>query len=965
MLRNAEPPSLNRRDFQQKTLNKTTAAGMYQFKASCGEDTLASDWSALRVVNMNGLFGKFVRVTVLFLAAIAPVLAQARTGEIRIQVKDPSGAPMQASGKLQSLVTGAARPFETDSQGAYVFGNLELGRYRLEVVKDGFVRDTSVIDILSESPISRSVTLSLGAASTRVEVITATPLPGVDLFVDEVPSAVQAATRQDLENSGALDLSDFLNRRLSGVHVNEIQDNPFQPDVNYRGYTASPLLGTPQGLSVYMDGVRLNQPFGDVVSWDLIPKVAISEITLMPGSNPVFGLNTLGGALAIQSKSGESKRNGSLQLSGGSFGRGAAEFEGGGLTTRNLNWFLAGNTFFENGWRVSSPSDVRQFFGKIGWQRSSTTLGLTVAYANNSLTGNGLQEQRFVVRDFASIYTKPDTTLNRSPFVNLSWRHAVNTSVTASGSVYYRFIRTNTLNGDLNENSLDQSVYQPSAADIRALTAAGYTGFPTSGATAVNTPFPFWRCIAQALQGDEPGEKCNGMLNRTHSEQNNYGASGQVTWFRSANGHRNQLTAGAGWDGNGVSFQQSSQLGYLNPDRSISGVPAFGDGVTGGNVDGVPFDTRVDLRGAIRTGSVYATDILSLGSSVNLTLSGRYNRNTIHNSDRVTPGGGAGSLDGDNVFGRFNPAVGLTFNPASSLNAYASYSEGSRAPTSIELGCADPNQPCKLPNALAGDPPLNQVVTRTLEAGLRSEQEHNLNWNVGWFRAENRNDILFVASTQTGFGYFKNFGKTRRQGAEIDLRGKIWRMTLGGGYTFLDATYQSPETVNGSGNSTNDDAAGGAPGFDGTMQISPGNHIPLMPKHSLKTYAVFQPSKKLSIDLDIVAVSTSFARGNENNLHQSDGKYYLGPGTSPGYGVANIGARYQIHSRFETFVQINNVMNHHYYTAAQLGPTGLTDQGTFVARPLPAVNGEFPIVHATFYAPGPPIGAWAGFRVKF
>ena len=87
-----------------------------------------------------------------------------------------------------------------------------------------------------------------------------------------------------------------------------MQGNPFQPDVNYRGYTASPLLGTPQGLSVYMDGVRLNQPFGDVVSWDLIPRLAICHRSpLMPGSNPLFGLNTLGGALAMQTKDGRTQ----------------------------------------------------------------------------------------------------------------------------------------------------------------------------------------------------------------------------------------------------------------------------------------------------------------------------------------------------------------------------------------------------------------------------------------------------------------------------------------------------------------------------------------------------------------------------------------------------------------------------------------------------------------------------------
>ena len=318
-----------------------------------------------------------------------------------------------------------------------------------------------------------------------------------------------------------MDLSDFLNKRLSGVHVNEMQGNPYQPDINYRGYTASPLLGTPQGVSVYMDGVRLNQPFGDVVSWDLIPRIAISEVSLMPGSNPLFGLNTLGGAISLQTKDGRGGNHTELNLSGGSFGRKVAEFEHGGSNSKGLSWYLAGNLFFEDGWRQDSPSNVRQIFGRLGWQNADTSLGLTVSYANNSLIGNGLQEQRLLARDYSSVYTLPDITANLSPAFNFMARQRVG-KVSFSGNIYQRYIRTNTLNGDVNDNSLDQSVYQPSAADINALRAAGYTGFPASGATAANTPFPFWRCIAQALLRDEPGEKCNGLLNRTHTRPAQY-----------------------------------------------------------------------------------------------------------------------------------------------------------------------------------------------------------------------------------------------------------------------------------------------------------------------------------------------------------------------------------------------------------------------------------------------------------
>ena len=251
-------------------------------------------------------------------------------------------------------------------------------------------------------------------------VIEAAPLPGVGLPIEKVPAPVQTATSDEIEHSNALDLSSFLTRRFNAVFANEIQNNPFQPDINYRGYTASPLLGTPQGLSVYMDGVRLNQPFGDVVSWDLIPRLAISTTTVMPGSNPLFGLNTLGGALAIQTKNGATAPGTSVQAIYGSDVRRSIEFEHGGRKASGLNWYVAGNLFKEDGWRDDSPSDVRQIFGKVGWQRSASEFFVSVGHANNSLNGNGLQEVGFLDRDYSSVYTKPDTTENRSTFFNVT-----------------------------------------------------------------------------------------------------------------------------------------------------------------------------------------------------------------------------------------------------------------------------------------------------------------------------------------------------------------------------------------------------------------------------------------------------------------------------------------------------------------------------------------------------------------
>jgi outer membrane receptor protein involved in Fe transport len=799
-----------------------------------------------------------------------------------------------------------------------------------------------------------------------VTVIGTTALPGVELPAIQVPSPVQTATDRDIDQSGALELSDFLNRRMNGVYVNEVQNNPFQADVNYRGYTASPLLGTPQGLSVYMDGVRLNQPFGEVVSWDLIPRIAIASTTLMPGSNPLFGLNTLGGALSLQTKDGRKSRGTRLEATYGSDVRRSLEFEHGGRTAASrFHWYLAGTLFGEDGWRDDSPSDVRQIFGKAGWQRDRADVTVSVAHADNSLSGNGVQEYRLLDRDYGSIYTKPDITDNRSTLLNVSAQHRLRPGVSLLANAYYRDIRTNSVNGDINEESLDQALYQPDAAERAALAAAGYGAIPATGLDAGNTPFPSLRCIANALLNDEPSEKCNGLINQSRTAQQNGGATGQVTHRRALGAGENVFTVGAGFDRSSVGLTQFTELGYLNPDRSVTGVGAFGDGgLTGGEADGEPYDTRVDLDGHVTTWSVYLTDTLPIGSRAHVTLSGRYNRSSIRNRDRIEPGGGPGSLDGDHVFARFNPAAGVTFDVSRAVNVYAGYSEGSRAATSIELGCADPEEPCKLPNAMAGDPPLSQVVARTAEGGIRGTHKR-LAWYAGAFRAENRDDILFVTSDQTGFGYFKNFGKTRRQGLETGARSQVGRVTFGVGYTLLDATFESEETVNGESNSTNDAARDGEPGLEGLIEIEPGDRLPFIPRHLLKIFGEVQITRRLSVDADLLASSSSYARGNENNRHEPDGTYYLGEGTADGYAIVNLGARYALTSRLEVIGQVNNLFNRNYATGAQLGPTGFTESGTFVARPLPAIGGEFPVRQSTFLAAGAPIRAWVGARVRF
>jgi len=815
--------------------------------------------------------------------------------------------------------------------------------------------------------------VALAQNAGRVEVIGVTPLPGLDVPRDWVPANVQTARSADIERSHAIDLTGFIARRLGSVSVNEIQGNPFQPDVSFRGFTASPLLGRGQGLSIYLDGMRLNQAFGDVVSWDLVPKSAISTIALMPGSNPLFGLNTLGGALAIQTKDGLKNPGNSVQLLAGSHGRAALEFQSGGGRAEGLSWFVTGNRFHDQGWRVGSPSEVSQLFGKFGAEAGDTRLSLTTALADNSLNGNGLQEDRLLAKDWSSVYSKPDNTKNRSALLSLAASHDMSKGLSLSGNVYLRRIATSTYNGDLNNGSFDQSVYQPSAADIAALMAAGHTGFPLAGANAANTPFPKWRCIAQALQNDEPGDKCNGLINQSATTQTNHGFSGQLNGQAKFSGLMNQWVVGVALDSSWVRFKQGSELGYLNPDHSITGVGAFGDGVSGGNVNGVPYDTRVDLSARTRTASVYSSDVLAINPQTHLTLSGRYNRTTLTNRDAITPGGGAGSLDGDHVFRRFNPAVGLTFAASESLTFYGGFNQGSRAPSAIELGCADPAQPCKLPNAMAGDPPLKQVVTSTLEAGARGKIGVNSAatvWNLGVFRADNHDDILFVADNAAGFGYFKNFGRTRRQGLEAGFSTAWAGASLGANLSLLDVTFRSDESLNAAGNSSNDQAQAGFPGLDGNIAVRTGNRMPLVPRQMLKLFAEMPLGAAFSVGADVSAVAATYARGNENNAHQSEGKYYLGGGRSAGYSLFSVSGDWRPKrpraGGLVLFAQVNNLLDRRYSTAAQLGATAFDANGNYVARPFPAnANGDRPLVGSTFYAPGAPRSLTFGLRYSF
>ena len=153
-----------------------------------------------------------------------------------------------------------------------------------------------------------------------ITVIGTTPLPGAEIPREKVPAANYVLSDEELRPNEVANVTDALETRISGVNLNQAQGNPFQPNLTYRGFEASPLAGNPQGLAVYVNGSRFNQPFGDTVNWDLVPSIAIHRMVL-EGSNPAFGLNALGGSISVEMKNGFNYQGAEMELMGGSFGR--------------------------------------------------------------------------------------------------------------------------------------------------------------------------------------------------------------------------------------------------------------------------------------------------------------------------------------------------------------------------------------------------------------------------------------------------------------------------------------------------------------------------------------------------------------------------------------------------------------------------------------------------------------------
>jgi outer membrane cobalamin receptor len=273
----------------------------------------------------------------------------------------------------------------------------------------------------------------------KVEVFSNTPLKGIGLPLNKVPANIQLADPKALKNQAGVSIADYMQNNMQGVTVSDMTGNAWQPEINFRGYNASSLTGNAQGLSTYIDGVRVNEPFGDVTLWDKIPSFAIDSMQMVPGSNPLFGLNTLGGAIAITTKSGRNNQGAAIEFEAGSWGRQRSLAEFGGVSKDgSVDYMIGYQHTTENGWRKHSPSHVNQLFAKTGWQNDTTKLDLTYIGSDNNLIGNGFTPQNLLSGDRDQIHTRPDFTNNYSHFLALNGSHWFNNDTMFSGNVYYR-----------------------------------------------------------------------------------------------------------------------------------------------------------------------------------------------------------------------------------------------------------------------------------------------------------------------------------------------------------------------------------------------------------------------------------------------------------------------------------------------------------------------------------------------
>jgi len=757
---------------------------------------------------------------------------------------------------------------------------------------------------------SRSAPRTAARNTRRVFVYPTAPTPtgGSGMDVDKVPASVNAVGAGQIARTGSLNIADALQQQVPGIIVSDTTGNPFMPDIQFRGFVASPVAGTPQGLAVYQNGMRINEAFGDTVNWDLIPTAAIRSVTVVT-NNPAFGLNALGGAVNVQMKNGFNYQGAEINTMGGSFGRiqSSAQY---GKQIDNFSVYGALEGVRDDGYRNFSESAIRRFYGDVGYRTDSSEFHLNMGVASNNFGAAAAVPVELLQKYWGATYTTPQTTANRVAYLNLTGKVEATPTWTIEGSARVRAFRQKTVDGNPTET-------EPCGADP-ALLCFNDDTTPANGLNGVQLANPF------------PDTAVLGQIDRTTTRSTTTGATLQATNTDQLFGHNNQFMVGASFDSGVTRFGASAELGTIGSNYVVNGSGIF-LGPSGAPISIGP----VSLRATNRYTGLYALDTFDVTDAFSISGGGRFNHARIRLEDQIGT-----ALNGDHTFSRFNPMIGGTYKITPGLTAYAGYSEANRAPTPLELACADPARPCLIAAFLIADPPLKQVVSRTVEAGLRGTTELNigtLGWKVGAFRATNADDILAIPSPELqGFGYFQNVGRTRRQGVEAQVNLTSKTLQLYASYAFVDARFLDSLQVG-----SNSPFA-----VDGNVQILPGNQIPAIPRNRVKVGIDYSVTDAFKVGGDALFVGSQYFAGDESNQAVK----------LPGYAVFNLHTSYQINKTLQIYGRIDNIFDNRYSTFGTFFETD--DIPNFT-------NGGAEFADARSVLPARPRAFYAGLKATF
>jgi iron complex outermembrane recepter protein len=773
------------------------------------------------------------------------------------------------------------------------------------------------------------------------EVVGISPVPGGEIDRDKVPSNVQTIPGSDLSPTKTPSLLDGMVQSLPFVSLSDQSGNAFQRSLDYRGFTASPVPGTPQGIAVYQNGTRINEAFGDVVNWDLIPELAIARMTLMP-NNPLFGLNATGGALSIEMKNGFTYHGTEVEARGGSYGRLSAGAQS-GYQNDNFSAYVSADATNDKGWRdFSSASYLRRMYVDLGAKGDQTEFHVSFTGADNTLGAVVATPVELLNQRWSSVYTWPQNTHLQLAFLQANGKWTPTDTFNLEANAYFRSYRAAHVDGN--------------GTNAQACTA----GTPLDGQLCIGdgaTPLNQNMAVINTLEANS----ALGEIDRNWTNSNSFGGSVQATSTGQLFGHDNHFVVGTSVDHGHTQFRTQAELGTVGQNFFVTGTGVFIDQAQAD-------DTPVMLASNNTYVGVYATNTFDITSQLAFTAGGRFNFAQINLQDET---GANPLLTSQNQFQRFNPVVGLTYKITPNVTAYAGYSEANRAPTPLELGCSDSAIPCQIDNFLIADPPLKQVVSHTIEGGLRGEwsgggasagplvtKEHGkvdtvadggwrLRWGLSLFRTENTDDIINVASPVVpNFGFFQNAGTTLRQGVEANVNLSWNRLTAYANYTFVDATYQSALTLS----SPNNPMAVADP-VTGALNVNvvPGDHIPGIPAQRFKAGAEYAITDAWKLGADLNVVGSQYLIHDDSNVNAK----------VPAYWVVNMHTSYQLTKNVEIFGLVQNLFNQHYYSAGTFFRTAGFNNST------PGGNNLMTFNDPRTFIPGMPLAVYAGIKATF